>query len=61
MKVDTGEKALKLKEVVDEICPDLDYVVEPPVVVKSQYPRHCKKCDKYLRNNTDMACMMSRK
>ena len=64
VKVEPGETVVK--EVVDEICPDLDYEAEPPVVVKSQYPRHCEKCDKYLRNNTDfrrhvVACMMSRK
>ena len=64
MKVETGEIALK--EVVDEICPDLEYEAEPSVVVKCQYPRHCEKCDKYLRNNTDfrkhvVACVMSRK
>ena len=52
MKVETGEIALK--EVVDEICPDLEYEAEPSVVVKCQYPGHCEKCDKYLRNNTDL-------
>ena len=63
-KVETGETALK--EVVDEVCPDSDYVAEPIVVVKSQYPRNCEKCDKYLRNGTEfrkhvVACVMSRK
>ena len=57
---------IALKEVVDEICSDVDYVAKAPNVVKSQYPRHCEDCKIYLRNNTDfrkhvVACMMSRK
>ena len=36
------------------------------VKLKSQYPRRCEKCDKYLKNNLDfrkqvVACVMSRK
>ena len=65
-KVESDEMALK--EVVDEICPDVDYEAKPTEVVKvkSQYPRHCEDCNKYLRNNTDfrkhvVPCMMSRK
>ena len=57
---------IALKEVIDEICSDVDYVSKRPNVVKSQYPRHCEDCKRYLRNNTDfrkhvVACMMSRK
>jgi hypothetical protein len=64
VKVETVEIALK--RVVDVICPDVEYEAEPSVVLKSQYPRDCKKCNKHLRNNTDfrkhvVACVMSRK
>ena len=57
---------IALEEVVDEICPDVEYEAEPSVVLKSQYPRDCEKCNKHLRNNTDfrkhvVACVMSRK
>ena len=57
---------IALKEVIDEICSDVDYVAKPPNVVKSQYRRHCEECNRYLRNNTDfrkhvLACVMSRK
>ena len=57
---------IALKEVIDEICSDVDYVSKRPNVVKSQYPRHCEDCKRYLRNNTDfrkhvVACMMSGK
>jgi hypothetical protein len=64
VKVETVEIALK--EVVDEICPDVEYEAKSSVVLKSQYPRDCEKCNKHLRNNTDfrkhvVACVMSRK
>jgi hypothetical protein len=57
---------LALEEVVDEICPDVEYDAEPSVVLKSQYPRDCEMCNKHLRNNTDfrkhvVACMMPRR
>ena len=57
---------IPLKEVHDEICSDVDYVAKLSNVVKSQYPRHCADCRKYLRNNTDfrqhvVACVMARK
>ena len=57
---------IALKEVVDEICSDVDYVAKPPNVSKSQYPRNCEKCNRYLKNNTDfrkhvVACVMSGK
>jgi hypothetical protein len=63
-KIETQETALK--EVADEICSDVDYVAKQPNVIKSQYPRHCEECNRYLRNNTEfrkhvVACVMSRK
>jgi hypothetical protein len=63
-KVETEE--ITLKKVVDEICPDVEYEAEPSLVLKSQYPRDCEKCNKHLRSNTDfrkhvVACVMSRK
>ena len=56
---------IALQEVVDEVCPDVDYEAKPAEVVKSHYPRHCEDCQKYLRNNLDfrkhvVACMMAR-
>ena len=65
VKIETEEIALK--DVVDEMCPDVGYDAKPTAeVVKSHYPRHCEDCNKYLRTNTDfrkhvVACMMSRK
>ena len=52
--------------VVDEICPDSDYEAKPPEAVKTQYPRNCEDCKKYLRNSLDFRkhvvdCLMSRK
>ena len=46
MKIETEEIALK--EIVDEVCPDVDYEAKPAEVVKNHYPRHCEDCNKYL-------------
>ena len=65
-----------IEEITDEVCNDDEYVetsekpkeFDRPVIdnvqLKSQYPRQCEKCDKYLRNNLDfrkhvVACMMA--
>ena len=67
-----------IEEITDEVCNDDEYLetsekpkeFDRPVIdnvqLKSQYPRHCEKCEKYLRNNLDfrkhvVACMMARK
>ena len=64
-----------IEEITDEVCHDDEYLetsekpkeFQRPVidhVQLSQYPRHCDKCEKYLRNNLDfrkhvVACMMA--
>jgi hypothetical protein len=45
---------------------ELDRAVIDNGKLKSQYPRNCEKCDRYLRNNLDfikqvVACMMASK
>jgi hypothetical protein len=67
-----------IEEIADEVCNDdeyletsekpkeLDRAVIDNVKLRSQYPRNCETCDKYLRNNLDfrkhvVACIMARK
>jgi hypothetical protein len=63
-----------IEEIADEVCNDNEYLetnelhraVIDNVKSKSQYPRNCETCDKYLRNNLDFrkhveACIMARK
>ena len=67
-----------IDKIADEVCNDNEYLEtnEKPkelhravidnVKSKSQYPRNCETCDKYLRNNLDfrkhvVACIMARK
>ena len=77
--IDTAAAA-GMNKVIDEICSDEVYeandsfmreventdVLDEKLKMKSQYPRNCEKCEKYLRNNTDfrkhvVACVMARK
>jgi hypothetical protein len=67
-----------IEEIADEVCDDVEYLEtsEKPkeldravidnLKLRSQYPRNCETCDKYLRNNLDfrkhvVACIMARK
>ena len=72
------EEITVVEEITDELCSNADYLetsekpknldseVIDKVELKSQYPRHCEYCDKYLRSNLDfrkhvVTCMMARK